>query len=306
MDEVPGDFVGLNRPASILFVAALLLLVAAPVCSAAGSQSLVLRVYSDGYVSVTQSVPANPRSASVQIPLLSNAISNLVATDQSGSPLSYGFNSGGTNITVYTLGATLVTLRYNTDSLTGKNGTVWTLVYTTRYNSTVVLPQLSTLVSVFGTPYSINETDMSPVVTLSSGTWKVSYGVPIGSVSSTVSTTTGATQGGPPGTAASAGPLEAMGVIAAAAVAGGLFLWWRGRRMRPLSGDLRPDDIQVLNFIREKGGRVLELEIRTRFALPKTSAWRQIKRLERHGYVKVTKIGSQNQIEIAKDRETGS
>jgi uncharacterized membrane protein len=58
-----------------------------------------------------------------------------------------------------------------------------------------------------------------------------------------------------------------------------------------------------LNFIQEKGGKVLEPEIRTKFALPKTSAWRQIKRLERFGYVKVTKIGSQNQIELVKERK---
>jgi len=64
--------------------------------------------------------------------------------------------------------------------------------------------------------------------------------------------------------------------------------------------ELRPDDVKVIEFISEKGGKVLEPEIRMRFALPKTSAWRQIKRLERLGYVKVTKIGSQNQIELLK------
>ncbi|HKT22563.1 MAG TPA: hypothetical protein VJR06_08150, partial [Nitrososphaerales archaeon] len=76
----------------------------------------------------------------------------------------------------------------------------------------------------------------------------------------------------------------------------------RRRRAIPNKGDLRPDDVQVLGYIREKGGKVLEPEIRTRFALPKTSAWRQIKRLERMGYVRVTKVGSQNQIELLKDR----
>jgi uncharacterized membrane protein len=77
-------------------------------------------------------------------------------------------------------------------------------------------------------------------------------------------------------------------------------------RPRTRGKDLRPDDVQVINFIQEKGGKVLEPEIRMRFALPKTSAWRQIKRLERLGYVKVTKIGSQNQIELLKKREQGA
>jgi uncharacterized membrane protein len=304
-----GDSMGLNRPAHLILATSLLLLLLAPAAFAAAGQTLTLTVYSDGYVSVMQVVPADPKATSVQVPLLSNEVSNLVATDQNGAPLSYGFGPGGTNLTVYTLGVTSVTLRYETNSLTGKNGTVWTLTYTAHYNATVVLPRLSTLISASGTPYSINETNMSPEVTFSPGTWKVSYGVPIGNVTTTVTTTTGGTPGGSPGQT-STEPVEMIeiAVVAAAiAVAGGLsFWWWRRRRGGPLGGDLRPDDVQVLSFIREKGGRALELEIRTKFALPKTSGWRQIKRLERLGYVKVTKAGSQNQIELLKERDAGN
>ena len=283
-------------------------LLAAPAGFAAGSQSLSLRVYSDGYVAVTQTLPTDPRAASVQMPLLSSAIYDLVATDQNGSPLSYGFSSGGSNITVYTLGATAVTLRYDTDSLTGKNGTVWTLVYTAEYNSTVVLPRFSTLISVSGAPYSINKAALSPEVTLSPGSWKVTYGVPIGNVTSAVTTSqTGTATASNSGTQEGSGPSYwqdlVIGTVAAIAATAG-FLWWRGRGSGLTAGDLRPDDIQVLNFIREKGGKALELEIRAKFALPKTSAWRQIKRLERLGYLKVTKAGSQNQVELReRDRE---
>jgi len=298
---------GYSRPAHMFLAPLLLLLLFAPAAFAA-QQSLTLTVYSDGYVYVTQVLPVDSKATSVQVPLLSNEVSNLVATDQNGAPLSYGLGPGETNLTVYTLGATSVTLRYETNSLTGKNGTVWTLTYTARYNATVVLPQFSTLISASGTPYSINETDMSPEVTLSPGTWKVSYGVPVGAVTTTVATSTSGTPGGSPGQT-SAEPVEMIevAIVVVVAVAGGLsIMWWRRRRGGPPGGELRPDDAQVLNFIREKGGRALELEIRTRFALPKTSAWRQIKRLERLGYVKVTKVGSQNQIELLKERDTGN
>ena len=79
-----------------------------------------------------------------------------------------------------------------------------------------------------------------------------------------------------------------------------LYLRRRRAPLEPQGVELRPDDVKVIEFISEKGGKVLEPEIRMRFALPKTSAWRQIKRLERLGYVRVTKIGSQNQIELLK------
>ncbi|MDG6990948.1 MAG: hypothetical protein JRM99_05950, partial [Nitrososphaerota archaeon] len=225
----------------------------------------------------------------------------LTATDQSGSPLSYGFAPGGNNITVYTLGASAVTLGYDTSSLTSKNGSIWTLTFAAASNSTVALPPLSTLSSVsgvpFDAPYSINLTGTSPEVTLPEGSWKIGYGVPFPGL-----TLTGAGSTSQSGTPGVNGPeLEVAVVVVAAAVAAVFFLA-RRRRQMPKKGDLRQDDLQVLTFIREKGGKVLEPEIRVKFALPKTSAWRQIKRLERMGYVKVTKAGSQNQIELVKDK----
>jgi uncharacterized membrane protein len=300
-----------------------ILLALAPSASAFGSRSLSVRVYADGYVNVAQTFTADPKASSIQVPLLSSMVSDLVATDQNGSPLSYGFAPGGSNITVYTLGASLVNIRYDTDGLTSKNGTVWTVLFTARYNSTVMLPPDSTLGSVSGTPYSINQTDKSPEMTLAPGTWRVSYGVPFGNISSTTVTTTtpslgsvtstagtgtvstGTTTGGSPFSTSSFPWEIAVGIIVVAAAAL-FYVWWRRRGGGPAGTDLRPDDVQVLNFIREKGGKVLEPEIRMKFALPKTSGWRQIKRLERLGYVKVTKIGSQNQIEIIKERNQGT
>ncbi len=291
---------------SLILLAALLLLLSPASYASTTSRSLVLRVYSDGYVGVSQTLSVDSKATSVQVPLLATPIYDLVATDQNGSPLSYG-PPGGKNITVYTVGATEVNLSYDTDNLTAKEGIVWTLAFTSLYNSTVVLPQDSTLGSVSGTPYSINQTDMYPEMTLASGTWKISYGVPI-------SVTTTSTSQGPSTTGGSGGPFGlsaqeaweiggAAGLIVAVAL---LYWWWRSRRVISSAEGLRQDDVQVLNFIRENGGKVLEPEIRMKFALPKTSAWRQIKRLERLGYVKVTKIGSQNQIEILKEKGEGA
>jgi uncharacterized membrane protein len=297
-----------KRQGTLALAATLLLLASAATAVGASSTSLALTVYSDGYVHVAQTFAVDPKATSVLLPILSPSVSDLVATDQNGAPLSYGFGTTGDNITVYTLGASSVTLRYDTSDLTSKNGTVWTLSFDSTSNSTLVFPPSSTLVSTSGTPYSIGEAGGSPTLSLSSGLWVVSYGVPFSETSSTLteasSTSSGTGTTGPAGTGGGDQLELGAGIAFLAAAIVAVFFLRRRRRLVPVKGDLRPDDVQVLNFIREKGGKVLEPEIRTKFALPKTSAWRQIKRLERMGYVRVTKIGSQNQIELARERGT--
>ncbi|MFB3043237.1 MAG: helix-turn-helix transcriptional regulator, partial [Nitrososphaerales archaeon] len=73
-----------------------------------------------------------------------------------------------------------------------------------------------------------------------------------------------------------------------------------GRSVRHASVNLRPEEEEVLRFIREQGGMVLESELRKKFILPKTSMWRMAKRLERAGLVKINRVGLQNEIELVR------
>jgi uncharacterized membrane protein len=317
----------MGRLAGAALALLLLFLALTPITTAAQftSNSMTLNVYVDGSATITQVLSANSSDVSINVGLLTPVLTDVVAVDQNGSPLS--FQLSGTNITIYTLGSTGVTLRYDTDALTDKQGTVWTLNFSTAYNTTVVLPQESTVTSVSGTPNSFSEQGGSPVIALSPGDWQVSYGVPISiisaygsssssssaSIQSSTSSNSGSgtqTSVASSGTTGPSGPgstsanveLPAAALIVIAAVIVAFVLLRKRSAVDPRSTDLRPDDIQVLNYITEKGGKVFEPEIRTRFALPKTSTWRQIKRLERLGYVKITKVGSQNQIEAIKNR----
>jgi len=101
-------------------------------------------------------------------------------------------------------------------------------------------------------------------------------------------------------------PLEYLVPIILVVVVGGFFLL---RRRRPPSAErilkehleLRKEDRDVIRFITERGGRVLEAEIREEFPdLPRTTVWRLLKRLEKMDMVTVKKIGLQNQIELKK------
>ncbi|MDG6996274.1 MAG: hypothetical protein JRN52_10160, partial [Nitrososphaerota archaeon] len=111
-------------------VVMLLLLVVPFLASAQSvSNSFNMNVYSDGSTSIVQSLTVNSSVVSITVPLLSPVITNVLATDQNGSPLS--FQISGQNITVYTIGATEAIIQYDTDSLTSKQGSVWTLTFTT-------------------------------------------------------------------------------------------------------------------------------------------------------------------------------
>ena len=61
---------------------------------------------------------------------------------------------------------------------------------------------------------------------------------------------------------------------------------------------LRMDDREVLRFIAEAGGELFSNEIRERFDIPRTSAWRMLRRLEGLDIVVERKVGGQSLVSI--------
>ncbi|KON30089.1 hypothetical protein AC482_04780 [miscellaneous Crenarchaeota group-15 archaeon DG-45] len=61
---------------------------------------------------------------------------------------------------------------------------------------------------------------------------------------------------------------------------------------------LRFDDREVLRFMADSGGEAFATEIRERFDMPRTSAWRMIRRLQREGIVDVRNVGGQSLVRI--------
>ncbi len=60
---------------------------------------------------------------------------------------------------------------------------------------------------------------------------------------------------------------------------------------------IRSGDRDVLRYVVEQqNGEALLADIRNKFLLPKSSAWRLVKRLEREELVEITKFGNQNLI----------
>ena len=70
--------------------------------------------------------------------------------------------------------------------------------------------------------------------------------------------------------------------------------------------DLREDDKEIITFIHENGGSVLESDLRKKFLLPRTTMWRAVKRLERHGLIEITKKDQQNLIKLTNVEENAN
>ena len=64
--------------------------------------------------------------------------------------------------------------------------------------------------------------------------------------------------------------------------------------------NLRMDDKEVIRFIVQSGGELFANEIRERFDLPRTSAWRLIRRLKGFGILEERKVGGQSLVTISK------
>jgi uncharacterized membrane protein len=63
--------------------------------------------------------------------------------------------------------------------------------------------------------------------------------------------------------------------------------------------ELRLDEKEVLRFIAETGGGAFASEIRDRFDLPRSSAWRMIRRLEEDEIVETNKVGRETHVQIS-------
>jgi len=139
-------------------------------------ESTNLQVYRDGLVRVTQTLIVNETLPVVTLPLLSSSVNNFIVLDENQTFLDYEVD--GINLTVFTLGATRVSLQYDTDSLTKKDFDVWTFLVDTPYNLTVQLPE-STVVYLSETPTSIDTEDNKITLSLFPSQWEISYIIPL-------------------------------------------------------------------------------------------------------------------------------
>jgi len=255
---------------------------------------LEISVYRDGVAHIGCSISVNSTVPSISLSLLGEA-GNVLATDEKGQILRYDLTIK--DITIYTLGASKVFLEYDTSSITRKDGAVWTLGVNLAVAGRVILPDEATVVYLSEKPASMEAKDGKPVLVLAQGEWEISYVIPLKTSSSTATISF-------PSTTTTISQIQLMPssyiIITSVVVLGVLLLLvlatFLRRRARFVSEPLSPIDTQILDLVRSRGGKVFESELRDLLGMPKTSAWRHVKKLEKIGLLRTRKVGSQNEI----------
>ncbi len=140
-------------------------------------ETMTIKVYRDGLTHVTQTLIVDSLLPEVVLPLLSSSVENLIVLDENQLAVDYQQNAA--NLTVFTLGASRVSIEYDTIALTNKEADVWTLILNHPYNLTVSLPKNSTIVYLNQVPTTIDTTGEELSLALHPGQWEVSYIVPL-------------------------------------------------------------------------------------------------------------------------------
>ena len=278
----------------LLIILTILTLITLPISNSSAVEdfevkSLEITLYRDGYAYIVQKIEVNETVPVISIKTLtSNVEEEFLIVLSDSKPLEYEyFNS---NLTIYTLGATFVTIEYGTAELTKKEGEVWTFEVNLPYEATLTLPANASLVYFNEVPEEVTTADGRILLRLKPGFWEISYVLEI-----IYPTLPSQSKQQPAIISSNTGWLYILiiPVILAAALA--LFLI-KGRRKVEL--DYR--EKRIVEFLSKIGGRALESEIRENLKLPRSTTWRILKRMEEKGLVRIRKVGLQNEVELKK------
>ena len=318
--------------ASLIVVAAIM-----PVQSSFSSpRTLDLIIYPDGSTHVSAEIVVDPLVTDYELDLFGSTIDNLVVINENEFLLNTEVI--GNFALIETFGSSIITVEYDIHDLVSKQGRVWTFSLDAPSDFTLFLPKNSAIVGMTNLPINMEIIDDQNQLTLSSGEAEINYlfgtshtipdpvivdepspqfdylvFVIIGGIALTVIVTIGMmVMRTKQKTALTLGPqtiqktetvdtetvdtetVDTETVDTETVDTETIF------KLKP---DLREDDKEIVKFISNNGGQVLESDLRKKFLQPRTTMWRAVKRLERNGIIEIEKKDLQNLVKIRKDIE---
>ena len=295
----------------------ILLAMSVPLQHSFGStRTLDFSLFPDGSTHVTYSLESDPFLPDTEVSLYGDSFENLVVQDENGFLLTT--QSENNILQVETLGSSNILINYDTYSLISKDGKIWSFEVDSPVEFNVIMPENSVIVGMSTFPIDMGvESDRTKIL-LPSGMAEITYFLAVAESSQVLPPVeeTSVTQDDDNTMVYAVG-----GAIVAVIVGGAIAMKMRGKAKPTITTssqstmtaakeesfdigkamekpDLREDDKEIIKFIHENGGSALESDLRKKFLLPRTTMWRAVKRLERHGLIEITKKDQQNLIKL--------
>ena len=291
----------------------ILLAMSVPLQHSFGSnRTLDLFLFPDGSTHVTYSLESDPFLTDTKVSLYGDSFENLVIEDENGFPLTA--QSENNILEVETLGSSNILINYDTYSLISKDGKIWSFEIDSPIEFNVIMPQNSVIVGMSTFPIDMDVTSDKTKLLLPSGMAEITYFLAVAESSQILP---------PIETSVTKDDNSLMYVVGGAAVAitaiVAIAIKMKNKPKQIVSTpqtiileknepfniekvlempDLREDDKEIIKFIHENGDSALESDLRKKFLLPRTTMWRAVKRLERHGLIEITKKDQQNLIKL--------
>ncbi len=288
--------------------------------SFSSTRTLELIIYSDGSTHVSTQIDVDPLEPDFELNLFGRSIDNFVATGDTGFLLSEKIIEDKAIIDIF--GSSSIIVDYNIDDLVSKEGRVWTFSFNSPSDYTLLMPKNSVIVGMSGLPNNMELVDEQTKLGLTAGLSEINY----------IFTPINPTTPKPTISSESSFNYTNAAVIGGSiiAVVIGIVLMLKRKQSKSLPSiiqteftsekqtetksndaetifnfrpEMREDDKEIVKFISDKGGQVLESELRKKFLQPRTTMWRAVKRLERLGVIEIDKKDLQNLVKLKKDLE---
>ena len=298
--------------ASMIIVAAVI-----PVQSSFSSpRVLYLIIYPDGTTHVSVEVNVDPLATDYELELFGSTIDNFVVVGENGFLLNTDVI--GNSALIETFGSSVITIEYDIHDLVAKQGRIWTFSLDAPSDFTLLLPKNSAIVGMTNLPINMEIINDQNQLTLSVGDTEIDY------LFSTTPVVTDPIISDTPTLQTDYFTYAIVGGIVAASIVGIVaIIRSKQKIVKPiqvqqsakkietvdaetifkLKPDLREDDKEIVKFISNNGGQVLESELRKKFLQPRTTMWRAVKRLERNGVIEIEKKDLQNLVKLRKNME---
>ena len=303
--------------ASIIIVAAVM-----PIQSSFSSPRILdLIIYPDGSTHVSSEIDVDPLVTDFELDLFGSTIDNFVVVNENGFLLTTDVL--GNSALVETFGSSVITVEYDIHDLVSKQGRVWTFSLDAPSDFTLLLPKNSAIVGMTNLPINMEIINDQNQLTLSAGEAEINY------LFGTIPDIPDPTIPDIPIPQSDYLTYAIIGGVTVAAIIGVVAIIRIKQKtvksihdkqtiqkteaidteaidteaIFKLKPDLREDDKEIVKFISNNGGQVLESELRKKFLQPRTTMWRAVKRLERNGVVEIEKKDLQNLVKLRKNME---